>query len=332
VKEIDVARRLLDYYGFKYFILPKKSDSLCGKAWRQMQYDYIILKFCLQKKIDIAIGTSVSVAHVSKVSRVCSVVFDDDDDEVQPLVTRFVNPFADYLISPGAIKRRRKDTIYYPGYQELAYLHPLRFRPDISILQEVGVSPGTPYFVMRFNAFKAHHDVGVKGLSITQKKDLVELLSHHGRVFITTERDIDPEFEKHRIRIGPEKIHSLIYYAKIFIGDSQTMTTEAALLGTPAIKCNTFAGRLSVPNELENKYDMCYSFQPLAFDAMKAKIKELIIKPGIKEEWLEKRRILLKDKIDLTSFMTWFIENIPFSGASVHKLNMDFSRFITPKA
>ena len=58
--------------------------------------------------------------------------------------------------------------------------------------------------------------------------------------------------------IPPESIHSLLYYAKMFIGDSQTMTTEAAILGTPALKCNTFAGKLSVPNELEEKYNLCY--------------------------------------------------------------------------
>jgi len=55
-------------------------------------------------------------------------------------------------------------------------------------------------------------------------------------------------------------MHSLLYYATMFIGDSQTMTSEAAMLGTPSLKLNSFAGKLSVPNELEQKYQLCYSF------------------------------------------------------------------------
>jgi len=38
------------------------------------------------------------------------------------------------------------------------------------------------------------------------------------------------------------------------------MTSEAAMLGTPSLKLNSFAGKLSVPNELEQKYQLCYSF------------------------------------------------------------------------
>jgi len=32
-----------------------------------------------------------------------------------------------------------------------------------------------------------------------------------------------------------------LYYANVYIGDSQTMATEASVLGTPAIRSNSFA-------------------------------------------------------------------------------------------
>ena len=315
VKEIDVAKRLLNYYGFKYFVLPKKSDSLPGKVWKQIIYDLLILKICLQKKIDFAIGTSVSVAHVSKILRVKSVVFDDDDDEVQPLVTRYVNPYADILMSPDALmgKRKRRDTVYYQGYHELAYLHPNRFTPDPGVLIELGINPGEQFFIMRFNVFRAHHDQGVKGLSPDQKLRLVETLKPHGRIFITTEREIEPELKIYQLKISPEKIHSLMYYATIFIGDSQTMTSEAAVMGTPAVKCNSFAGNLSVPNELENKYNLCYSFLPQQFDLMIEKIIELVHTPDLKKEWNFRKERMLKDKIDVTAFWSWFIDSYPQS-------------------
>ena len=34
---------------------------------------------------------------------------------------------------------------------------------------------------------------------------------------------------------------------------------------------------------------------------------------GLKREWTRKRGKLLKDKIDVTAFMVWFIENYPQS-------------------
>jgi uncharacterized protein len=321
VKNIDVAKRLLDFYGFKYIVLPKKSDTILGKVCKQLIYDLIILWICLTKRIDIAIGTSVSVAHVSKISGVRSIVFDDDDDDVQPLVTKYVNPYASAILSPEALRghRKRADTIFYKGYHELAYLHPKRFIPDPSVLTELGIRKDEIFFLMRFNVFKAHHDTGIDGLSLDQKLKLIEILKPHGRIFITTERDIEPELKSLQLKVSPEKIHSLIYYSAMFLGDSQTMTTEAAVLGTPALKCNSFAGRLAGPNELEIKYGLCYSFLPRQFDLMVLKLVELLGRKDRKKEWHSRREIMLKDMIDVTAFWTWFVSNYPISNDTVMK-------------
>jgi len=325
VKDIPVAKGLLDYYNFKYYTLPSKSDNITGKIVKQFYYDAVLFFLCLKWKIDILIGTSVSVVHVSKISGTSSILFDDDDDDVQPLITKYVNPFADALLSPDALfnKRKRKDTIYYSGYHELAYLHPRRFIPDPSVLYEIGVKPDNPFFILRFNVFKAHHDISIKGLSLDQKLQIINFLKPYGKIFITTERDIEDELKPFQLKISPEKIHSLMYYAKIFLGDSQTMTSEAALLGTPAIKCNSVARLLSIPNELENKYHLCYSFLPEEFDLMLRKIKELIIKQDLKDEWNIKRANMLKDKIDVTAFWCWFVENWPES-FKIMKENPDY--------
>lgn len=315
VKDLPSAINLLDKYGFNYIKLPRKANNLTGKIFKQIEYDYIILKICKKYKIDIAIGTSASIAHISKISKVKSIVFDDDDDEVQPLVTKFVNPFADYLLSPDALKghRKRKDTIFYSGYQELAYLHPNCFSPDISVLDEIGLKENEPYFIMRFNAFTAHHDIGIKGFSLEQKNHLINILEPFGKIFITTEKEIEPELERYKLKISQEKIHSLLYYATMFIGDSQTMTSEAAMLGTPSLKLNSFAGKLSVHNELEQKYQLCYSFLPYEIDNIVKKIKELLYIPHLKQEWQYRRERMLQDKIDVTAFFVWFIENYPDS-------------------
>ena len=90
--------------GHQVSILTAFPNYPTGKIFKQLYYDLKLLKICLKEKIDLAIGTSVTVAHVSKISKIKSIVFDDDDDDVQPLVTKYVNPFVDTLLSPEALK------------------------------------------------------------------------------------------------------------------------------------------------------------------------------------------------------------------------------------
>jgi predicted glycosyltransferase len=47
----------------------------------------------------------------------------------------------------------------------------------------------------------------------------------------------------------------------MYIGDSQTMTAEAAVLGTPAIRFNDFVGELSYLEELEYTFDLTYGIK-----------------------------------------------------------------------
>ncbi|MCK7538001.1 MAG: hypothetical protein MZV63_47115 [Marinilabiliales bacterium] len=86
-----------------------------------------------------------------------SVIFDDDDDNVQPLMARLGHPFADLIVSPSSAVNTRasRKALFYPGYHELAYLHPARFIPDASVLHDAGITPGEKFFIMRFNAFKS---------------------------------------------------------------------------------------------------------------------------------------------------------------------------------
>lgn len=313
VKEIPSAMRLLDLYGIPYTNIGKKDDALMKKGLDQLAYDRRLLRLVRELGIEMGVGSSINIAHVSKLSKMKSIILDDDDDEVEPLFVKFGHPFADTILSPADTPRRSKKTVYVNAYHELAYLHPNRFTPDPSVLDDAGVTKGEPYFIMRFNAFKAHHDVGVVGLTIENKRRLVKYLSSKGKVFITTERDIDDEFKPYQLEVSPEKAHSLMYYATMLVGDSQTMTSEAAVLGTPAIRCNTFVGRIHYLEEEEHEYGLTYGYRPEQSEEMFAKIEELLSMPNLKEEWQIRRQKMLSEKIDYARFLTWFIENYPES-------------------
>jgi len=319
VKNIPSAMQLLDIYGIPYTYLGDKQDSILGKGLEQIAYNIKVLKMVNDNKIDIGFGTSITIAHVSKLSRMKSIVFDDDDDAVEPLFAKYAHPFSNVVLSPDCAIRKTKKLVPYAGYHELAYLHPNRFTPDEKVLAEAGLTKDDTYFLLRFNSFKAHHDIGVKGLSIENKRQLIDYLSSKGKVFITTERNIDDKFKKYQLKISPEKVHSFMYYATMLIGDSQTMTSEAAVLGTPSIRCNSFVGRISYLEEEEHKYGLTYGFLPDNYSQMQAKIESLLSMNDLKQQWAEKRQIMLNDKIDVTAFQLWFIENYPQSQQIVKK-------------
>jgi predicted glycosyltransferase len=164
------------------------------------------------------------------------------------------------------------------------------------------------------------------GLSREQKWQLVNLLEQHGQVLITSEVN-DPDFARYAAPISPEKMHSLMYYAQMLACDSQTMTTEAAILGTPAFRCNTFAGKLTVIEEVEKYYDLAYSYHPRHFHWMLRKMDQLLKNPETKREWADKRQHLLKEKIDVTAYWVWLLENAPGSLEATKAGRVDFDRF-----
>lgn len=312
VREIPVAIRLMEYYGMTPYVnLGGKRDNLIGKARTVAEQDLKLLQFVRKHHIDLGLSSGLVLSHVSRITKMKSIMFDDDDDAAEPLIVRYGHPMTDVVFTPDCIRRKTTKAVYYTGTHELAYLHPNRFTPDPTVLQHAGIQEGERFFIMRFVALKGHHDVGQQGLTIEQKQQLVNLLKEQGRVIITSERAIEPEFEQYRLPVPPEEIHSLMAYCSLFVGDSQTMTSEAAVLGVPALKCNTFAGRLSVPNMLEEKYGLCYAYTPDRFDDLYRHTEKLLqTEPSaLRNEWQEKRGRMLHDMTDPTEFFVNCIEH-----------------------
>lgn len=321
VRDIPSAKKLLKIYNIRYIDYGSKSDSILKKSVKQLKYDWTLRNIVNDLGIDVGIGTSITIAHVSKLTGMKSFILDDDDSNVEPLFAKFAHPFCDFLLSPDVLnyERNKHNCITYPGYHELAYLHPNRFNPDSEVLKELGIDKGQKYFVMRFNAFKAHHDIGVKGFSHDQKKQIIRRLEKEGKVFITTETEIEREFEKYQLKISPEKIFSVLFYATLFIGDSQTMTNEAAVLGTPSLRLNSFVDRISYLKEQEEKYNLAMGFNPEEFNRMLSKVDELINMTDLNEVWMHRRNKMLSEKIDVTKFLVYLIDGYPDSILSTKK-------------
>lgn len=257
-------------------------------------------------KADIFIGFGIDASLTAKLLNRKSIVF--TDGEPIPLQNYVLKHTANVIITPACFRvNLGKNHIRVEGYKELAYLHPNYFKPDPSVFSELGLAMYEKYIILRFCAFGAVHDIGKYGFSLSDKETLVKTLKKYARVFISSESYYPPTLEKYRLPTSHGRIHHVLYYAQMLVGDSQTSTTEAAVLGTPAIRCNNFVGSNDMGNfiELEHKYNLIYSFHEPK-QALNKTI-ELIKQPNLKEKWKIKRQNLLADKTDVSQFMVNFI-------------------------
>ncbi|MCR4336559.1 MAG: DUF354 domain-containing protein [Candidatus Omnitrophica bacterium] len=302
-REKEVTTQLLQYYQLPYLLLSKAGKGILGLGKELIVRQLKLIPILLKNKIQLCISvTGASSIHIARLMGIPYLIFHDSESaELQNALTY---PFATKIYTPESYHLHHgKKHVKYAGYHELAYLHPKRFQPDPEVLNELGVKAGEKFFVCRFVAWSASHDVGRYGFNLNQKLELLSLLQKEGKVFITSEKPLEKELEPYRIRISPHRLLDILYYATLLITDSQTVTTEAALLGTPAIRYNSFVGPNDMGNfiELERKYDLIYSFRDFA-QAL-AKMKELLKNLALKQDWQKKREELLKDKIDVTDWM-----------------------------
>jgi hypothetical protein len=196
--------------------------------------------------------------------------------------------------------------ITYPGYHELAYLHPARFTPDPDIVRRAGVDPDTPYFIVRFVSWQASHDVGEKGLPVSFKQEVIGDLESHGRVLVTSEGPLPSDLERYRLAMPPQDIHHLIAHAAMLVGESATMASEAAVLGVPAIFISD-TGR-GYTDEEDERYGLVGCFTTREQESALQTIRDILAVPNRREVYTQRREKLLEDKIDTTSWMIDYLD------------------------
>jgi predicted glycosyltransferase len=206
-----------------------------------------------------------------------------------------------FLLNLGK-KQIRIDT-----YKELFYLHPKYFHPDKNVLSLLNINKGERLILVRFVSWIAHHDRGQYG--IKNKKKLIYALQKYGKVYISSEFELEGDLKIYKLNIPVNQIHDIIYFSDIFISDSQTMTTESAILGTPAIRCNSFVGKKDMSNfkELEEKYKLIYNVND---DENIMKIVNCLLSNEYKNQWRLKKDKFLENKIDPNEYIMNLIENL----------------------
>ncbi|CAG4999629.1 hypothetical protein DYBT9275_02266 [Dyadobacter sp. CECT 9275] len=316
IKTKDVLEDLVRKDGFPYTnILPKnRGNSVFSIGLSFFKRIGLIIPIILQKRPDVLIGTDATIAQVGKLFGLDRITILEDDYNVIKKLADLTYPFTQVILCPevcnvGAWEAKK---VGYKGYMKLAYLHPSVFTADEQITRKYNL--GGRYVLIRLVSLTAHHDFGIKGISYDLVNQMIGSIEDNGySVKISTEAVTDPRLEKYLLRIDPSDMHHVLAQSALLISDSQSMSVEAAMLGVPSIRYSDFAGKISVLEELEHTYKLTFGLKTGNETKLISQLMELIKQPDLKNLFQERRNKMLSEKINVTRFLTWFLEQYPGS-------------------
>ena len=316
----EMTFELLKIYNINFINRGNGGKGLLGKLKYLVNADKFLYRAAKKFKPDLFLSfSSPYAAHVSKLVGKPHIAFDDTEH------ARFEHvlyvPFTDSILTPVCFKKNLgSNHLRFYGTMDLAYLHPNVYMPDPSWATKQNLTSSQPIILIRYVSWEASHDKGYKGLSVKDKIELVNSLKNIGRIYISSESPLPDELIEYKLSINPTEIYDFMSLCSLFIGESGSMATEAAVLGTPAIVCNSAA-------DLLGSFDYFCSFGSLfkitSAHEISLKAHEILKDPGSKSLAKEIARKIIRESIDLTSFMVWFVENYPDS----HKIIKSNSAF-----
>lgn len=314
----EVVFDLLNKYKIPYTDRGRGGKGLIGKILYIFIADFKLVLVGLKFKPDILISfASTYAAHASFFLRKPHIAF--DDTEHSKFEIYLYRPFTKFILNPQCFRADfGKKQIRFKGFIELCYLHPNYFHPDINVISQLGLKEDDKFILIRFVSWSASHDKGETGFSLQSKISLVEALSKKARVFISSENNLPAELQPFLLPISPDKLHHVLFYANLYIGEGATTASECAMLGTPAIYVNSLStGTL----EEQERMGLLYGFRNTS--GVLEKALEILDCQKEKAEYKVHRDFMLKQIIDVTAFMVWFVENYPKS-AMIMQENPDY--------
>lgn len=305
---------LLEYFEIDYYQYASRDTTKRNLFLKLPSHLRNIYRIVQKEDLDLVFGMGIYSAFAGAVSRTPAISVTDSE----PMASRHVatSPFVKAFLTPATFTRNLGKKHYtFNGFKETAYLHPDVYTSTGTIREELDVGDD-PFVLVRFNAFNGHHDVGRRGFTAAQKEELIARLSEHATVFVSDETGM-LDFDQNAARpydAHPALMHEALAETELLIADTQTMITEAALLGTPAIRSNSFVGDEDMGNfkELE-RTGLVYNFSE--FDPVVSTAEELLARSDTKEVWEQKRTEFLSGKCNLTALIVDIVERTDATGS-----------------
>lgn len=301
-KEFTTALLEADHFDFTQ--LTKKGRGLGGLIKELMVQQILISKMIRANGIDIMLQIGgIFNAPVGRWYGIPTLSFSDTENDRWG--NRLSFNMSKHVFLPSCFDHMTggswKNQVHYPGYHELAYLSPRYLSDDIRPENK---------FLVRFVGWGAGHDIGETGLSDQQKITIAKTLRKYGTVTISSEGFLPTDIAEMAYKLHPIQVHDFMRSCKMVVGESATMASEAACLGIPAIFISN-TGR-GYTTEQDRKYGLIKHFRLDQWDEILSTIKKWAVE-DLREEWQVRRFAMLKDKIDVTSWLVDLVENYPES-------------------
>ena len=252
-RDKEIAHVLLKKYNIPFYNRGKGSSGILGKLFYTFIADYRLFwkSIFFYPDVFLSFGSPYA-AHVSWLLRKPHIALTDTEHAKLGIISFRV--FTKYIITSHCFTKDFGIIHYrFKGLIEWAYLSPKYFVPDFKIFNLLGIPENEKYVIIRFVNWNATHDIGHKGIEPIYKEKIVEEISKIAKVFISSEAPLPQKLESYKLNIPIDRIHDALAFASLFIGESGTMSTEASLLGTPAINISTSAVGLGSFEELEKR-------------------------------------------------------------------------------
>jgi predicted glycosyltransferase len=310
--EREVTEDLLKAFGLQYVTLGKSHPDLLVKSLDMVRRDFGMARLVKRFEPDVVVSTGIPYSvQASRVCGVPSIAF--SDTEIATLVLKAMLPFVSAVCTPSCFDLDLGPKhIRYDGYHELAYLHPNYFTPNPSVVEQLNIEDSANYVLLRVSSSDSSHDLGSSsGLldDLTGALNFIGWLEQFGKVLLTSELPLPKRLRKYEVKVQPHMIHDLISFASLYVGEGATMASEAGVLGIPWIFVSeTTRGYL---RDQEENYDLGRVVPD--WKSARGIIGEWMKREDLESSWRAKREKLLREKIDVSSFVAEFIEDWPQS-------------------
>ena len=298
VSEKDILIDLLNENQINYIKISNygKNSRKIFKFFKLMRSTWRVIVEIRRHKPTLLIGCLSQFAWAGWLFRKKNLFFAEDDFSYTKLQGRITYPFVTKIITAKGVDVGpfQKKQITYNSYQKLAYLHKDIFNPlpKKQLIAKYGLNEN--YFVVRLVNLSAHHDTNIAGICKTELEKIINCLKSFGQIIISSESTLTSNLNNYVLKPALNDMHSLMFHARGVISDSQSMTVESALLGTPNIRINDFKDKINILNELEYSFGLTKSFLPN--EITEKDLMEFI--NSNKNDWIKKKELMFTKKIN----------------------------------
>ncbi len=295
----EITNALLDRMGFPYIHVSTPARGLIPMGMELVLRWWKIYRLMRKHGIQAAMSIAgLSTALPTRLLGIPNITFSDTEDA--RLSNRIAYPFSDLIVTPefyldGLGKKHRR----YRGLQELSYLKYFDLPGAAERVRSMGLPP--KYVIIRLVAKDALHDAGISGIPLSELGALIRKVEPMGRVYITSQAELPPEFRDYRLDVPIEDVHAVLAGAALFIGESPTMAVESSVLGTPAFLLSSRWPELGNMVRLEKDHCLLRNFSE--YGELLAAVDNIEDPVKLKECWGERAGRFRESATDMGPFL-----------------------------